>query len=158
MNALALQDAFEGYQVSTKVMSAISVNEVCEPYIRRKAISHLEKGNVVIIAAGTGNPYFSTDTAAVLRALELDIPVVLMAKNGNIEGVYDKDPNVHKEAIFLPKITFRQMIDQKLAVIDLTSCTIAEENDIKLIIFNIHTPDCFLRAAMEEKIGTEVTK
>src|SRR3954447_27090277 len=129
LNALALQDALEHEQVHTRVQSAITISEVSEPYIRRRAMRHLEKGRVVIFAAGTGNPFFTTDTAAALRALEIHAEAILMAKN-NVEGVYDSDPAVNPDAKFIPQITHREAIEQGLKVMDSTALSLCMDNDL----------------------------
>src|ERR1700759_178779 len=123
MNSLAMQDALEALGMHARVMSAIRINEVCEDYIRRRAMRHLEKGRVVIFAAGTGNPFFTTDTAASLRAIEIHAEAILMAKNG-VEGVYDSDPATNPDAEFIPKITHKEAIERRLRVMDLTALTL----------------------------------
>src|SRR2546422_3031616 len=135
LNALALQDALEKLGAVTRVQSAIEVSEVAEPYIRRRAIRHLERGRIVIFAAGTGNPFFTTDTAAALRALEMHAEALLMAKNG-VEGVYDADPRVTPGAPFLPEVTPRQAIERRLRAMDRTALPLCMENDLPIYVFN----------------------
>ena len=131
LNCLAVQDALERVGVHTRVLSAITVSEVAEPYIRRRAIRHLEKGRVVIFAGGTGNPFFTTDTAAALRALEIGAEAILMGKN-NVEGVYDGDPNENPDAVFLPSLTHREAIERRLKVMDTTALSSAWTTDSHL--------------------------
>jgi uridylate kinase len=156
MNALALQDALESIDVPTRVMTALQVNSVAEPFIRRRAIRHLEKNRIVIIAGGTGEPYFSTDTAAALRASELDCEAILLAKN-NVKGVYDKDPNKYSDAKFYSNLTYQEILEKNLQVIDQTCCSMAKENNIKLVIFNLNEKGNILKAAKGQHIGTWVT-
>ena len=139
LNALALQDACEKQGVNTRVQSAITVQEVAEPYIRRRAMRHLEKGRVVIFAAGTGNPFFTTDTAAALRASEVHAEAILMAKNG-VEGVYSADPAVDPSAEFIPRITHMEAIQRRLAVMDATALTLCMENRVPIHVFNVEDP------------------
>src|SRR5688572_20989733 len=137
LNALALQDALEHEHVVTRVQSAIPISEVCEPYIRRRAMRHLEKGRVVIFAGGTGNPFFTTDTAAGLRALEVHAEAILMAKN-NVEGVYDMDPSEHPDqATFLPDITHGEAIERNLKVMDSTALSLCRDNGLPIYVFNM---------------------
>ena len=136
LNALTLQDALEKRGAYTRVLSAIEVTEVAEPYIRRRAIRHLEKGRVVIFAAGTGNPFFTTDTAAALRALEIHAEAILMAKHG-VEGVYDADPSKVPDAKFLPEITHREAIERGLRVMDSTALSLCMDNDLPIYVFNM---------------------
>jgi uridylate kinase len=157
INALALQSAFEEKGLSTRVMSSINVPQVCEPYIRRKAIHHLKNDRVVIFAGGTGNPYFTTDTTATLRAREVGAEAILMAKNG-IEGVYDDDPRKNKNAKFLPKLTYREVIERKLGVMDLTAVALLEDSDIKINVFDMENPENIAKVLMGEKIGTVISK
>ncbi len=136
INALALQRAFEKKGLATRVMSPINVPQVCEPYIRRKAISHLEKGKVVIFAGGTGNPFFTTDSNATLRALDIGAEAILMAKNG-IDGIYDKDPNKYEDAVLLPRLSYGEVLERKLGVMDLTAVALVENSDIKIHVFGM---------------------
>lgn len=156
INALALQSAIESLEIPTRVMSAIEMNRIAEPYIRRKAVRHLEKGRVVIFAAGTGNPFFSTDTTAALRAAEIDAAMVLFAKN--IDGVYDKDPKLFKDAKKFDKLTYREILELDLKVIDSTAATLLRENDIKAMIFGLDEPENILKVLNGEKIGTEIRR
>jgi uridylate kinase len=156
LNALALQDALEKAGVHTRVQSAITVQEVAEPYIRRRAMRHLEKGRVVIFAAGTGNPFFTTDTAAALRASEIHAEAILMAKNG-VEGVYTADPATDPAATFIPEITHMQAIQQRLAVMDATALTLCMENKLPIYVFNVDDEHNIGRILAGEKIGTLVT-
>ena len=156
LNALALQDALENRGVSTRVQSAIAMHEVAEPYIRRRGIRHMEKGRVVILAAGTGNPYFSTDSAASLRALELGCEVLLMAKN-RVDGVYTDDPFSNPDATKFDVVTYRQAIEMDLRVMDTTAMALCMENSLPIIVFNFQEPGNILRIVMGEKVGTTVT-
>ncbi|CCP88428.1 UMP kinase [Candidatus Phytoplasma solani] len=156
MNSLALQDALEKTQTITRVMTAFPVTTVAEPYIRRKAIRHLEKGRVVILAAGAGSPYFSTDTAAALRAAELHVNVILMAKN-NIEGVYNKDPKKHDDAVLLKKIKHEQILSQRLAVMDITAAASCLDNNIDILVFNMLEPGNIKKAVLQKTIGTIIS-
>jgi uridylate kinase len=155
LNALTLQDALEHIGEHTRVMSAIDVKEVAEPYIRRRAMRHLEKGRVVIFAAGTGNPFFTTDTAAALRALEIHAQAILMAKNG-VEGVYDADPAVEPEAKFIPAITHREAIERGLKVMDSTALSLCMDNDLPIYVFNMGDEGNIDRIVCGEKVGTLV--
>ncbi|MFV0288344.1 MAG: UMP kinase [Mycoplasmatales bacterium] len=157
MNSLALQDGLEKAGVDTRVQTTLRVDSVAEPYIRRKAIRHLEKGRVVIFAGGTGMPYFSTDTNTMLKAAEVDAQYVLMAKNG-VDGVYDKDPNKFGDAIKYDKLTFREMLEKQLKVIDLTAATMAEENNLEVIIFDMNEKGNIVKVLNETKIGTKIKK
>src|ERR1051325_2206133 len=136
LNALALQDALEKRGAHTRVQSAITISEVAEPYIRRRAMRHLEKGRIVIFAAGTGNPFFTTDTAAALRALEIHAEAILMAKNA-VEGVYDADPRVNPDANFLPEITHHEAIERRLQVMDSTALSLCMDNMLPIYVFNV---------------------
>jgi uridylate kinase len=156
LNALALQDALEKAGVHTRVQSAIEVQEVAEPYIRRRAMRHLEKGRVVIFAAGTGNPFFTSDTAAALRAVEIHAEALLMAKNG-VEGVYTADPRTDPEAEFLPHITFMQALERRLRVMDLTALTLCMENELPIYVFNMDDERNIERIVSGERVGTLVT-
>ena len=153
MNGLAVQDALEALGVPTRVMSPLNIDDVCEPYIRRRATRHLEKGRVCIFAGGTGMPYFSTDTAAALRATEIGAEVILMAKNG-VRGVYNKDPRKYADAEFLETLTTEEIIEKDLKVMDLTAATLCKDNHMKIIVFNMNEDGNILKAAMGEKIGT----
>ena len=155
MNALALQDALEKIDVDTRVQSAISMRQVAEPYIRRKAIRHMEKGRVVIFAAGTGNPYFSTDTTAALRAAEIEADVILMAKKGT-DGIYDSDPNKNSDAHKFDKLAYKEILNRGLQVMDSTATSLCMDNKIPLVVFNIDDHENILRAALGEEIGTTV--
>ena len=156
MNGLAVQDALEQTGVQTRVMSALSVDEVCEPYIRRRAIRHLEKGRVCIFVGGLGSPYFSTDTACILRATEIEAEVVLMAKN-NTEGVYDSDPRTNPNAKLYETLTFSEILAKELQVMDSTAASLCKDNGLSLIVFNMNKDGNILKAAKGEKIGTLVT-
>ena len=155
LNALALQDAFEKLGVQTRVQSAIAVSEVAEPYIRRRAMRHLEKDRVVIFAAGTGNPFFTTDTAAALRALEIGAEAILMAKNG-VQGVYDGDPRTDPSAQFLPEITHLEAIERGLRVMDTTALSLCMDNRVPIHVFELAEGN-IVRVASGERIGTIVT-
>jgi uridylate kinase len=156
LNALTLQDALERMGRHTRVMSAIDVKEVAEPYIRRRAMRHLEKGRIVIFAAGTGNPFFTTDTAAALRALEIHAEAILMAKNG-VEGVYDSDPATNPDAKFIPKITHREAIEQGLKVMDSTALSLCMDNDLPIYVFNMADELNIDRIVSGETVGTLVS-
>ena len=154
LNALALQDALERLGAQTRVQSAVTVSEVAEPYIRRRAIRHLEKGRVVIFAAGTGNPFFTTDTAAALRALEIGAEAILMAKNG-VRGVYDGDPRLDPSASFLPELTHLEAIERGLRVMDTTALSLCMDNALPIHVFELADGN-IVRAAAGERIGTIV--
>ncbi|HEU4737317.1 MAG TPA: UMP kinase, partial [Solirubrobacterales bacterium] len=156
LNALTLQDALERFGQHTRVMSAIDVKEVAEPYIRRRAMRHLEKGRVVIFAAGTGNPFFTTDTAAALRALEIHAETILMAKNG-VEGVYDADPATNPDAKFIPAISHREAIERGLRVMDSTALSLCMDNDLPIYVFNMGDETNIDRIVGGERVGTLVT-
>ncbi|HXV05138.1 MAG TPA: UMP kinase [Solirubrobacterales bacterium] len=156
LNALTLQDALERIGEHTRVLSAIDVKEVAEPYIRRRAMRHLEKGRVVIFAAGTGNPYFTTDTAAALRALEIRAEAILMAKNG-VEGVYDADPATNPEARFIPSIGHREAIERGLKVMDSTALSLCMDNDLPIYVFNMGDERNIDRIVCGERVGTLVS-
>jgi uridylate kinase len=155
LNALALQDALEKLGAHTRVQSAIEISEVAEPYIRRRAMRHLEKGRIVIFAAGTGNPFFTTDTAAALRALEIHAEAILMAKNG-VEGVYDADPRTSPDANFLPAITHREAIERRLAVMDSTALSLCMDNGLPIHVFNLDDELNIDRIVSGERVGTVV--
>ena len=156
LNALALQDACEKAGVHTRVQSAMTVQEVAEPYIRRRAMRHLEKGRVVIFAAGTGNPFFTTDTAAALRATEIHAEALLMAKNG-VEGVYSADPAEDPSAEFIPRITHMEAIQRRLMVMDATALTLCMENKLPIYVFNVDDERNIGRILAGEKVGTLVS-
>jgi uridylate kinase len=154
INALAMQDALEQVGCYTRVMSAINMDAIAEPYIRRRAIRHLEKGRVVIFAAGTGNPYFSTDTAAALRAAEIDADVVLKATK--VDGVFDKDPAIHSDAVQLDELTYLEVLNRGLKVMDATAISLCMDNDIPIVVFNLNDPGNVCRVVCGEKIGTRL--
>ncbi len=154
INALALQDALERCGLEVRVQSAIAMNEICEPYIRRRAISHLKKGYIVIFAAGTGSPFFSTDTTASLRAAEIEADIILSAKN--VDGVYDSDPKVNADAKKIDDITYINMIDKGLKVIDVTAAALCMDNNIPLLIFPLMPPENIEKAVCGEKFGTMI--
>jgi len=156
LNALTLQDAFEREDVHTRVLSALTISEVAEPYIRRRAMRHLEKGRVVIFAAGTGNPFFTTDTAAALRASEIHAEAILMAKNG-VEGVYTSDPAVDPAAQFIPEITHMEAVQRRLAIMDATALTLCMENSMPLYVFNMDDERNISRIVSGERVGTLVS-
>jgi uridylate kinase len=156
LNALTLQDALEKLGVHTRVQSAITISEVAEPYIRRRAMRHLEKGRVVIFAAGTGNPFFSSDTAAALRALEMHAEAILMAKNG-VEGIYTADPNTDPEAKFIPEITAREALQRGLKVMDSTALSLVMDNHLPIYVFNMSDESNIERIVSGERVGTLVT-
>lgn len=155
INGLALSDALESHGVPTRVMSAIDVHKVCEPFIRRRALRHMEKGRVVVLVGGLGSPYFTTDTAAAQRGVELDCDVLLKATM--VDGVYDKDPNEHDDAQRLPTLTFDEVLDRRLRVMDQTAFTLCRENNLPLVVFDMAAPDGLLRAAGGETIGTVIS-
>ncbi|WJH37477.1 UMP kinase [Paenibacillus aurantius] len=155
MNSLALQDALENVGVPTRVQSSIAMQQVAEPYIRRRAIRHLEKGRVVIFAAGTGNPYFSTDTTAALRAAEIEAEVILMAKN-KVDGVYSADPFKDPTAVKFETLTYMEVLNKNLGVMDATASSLCMDNNIPLIVFSITEEGNIRRVALGEKIGTIV--
>ena len=155
MNCLALQDALEKLGVDSRVQSAIDMRQVAEPYIRRKAIRHMEKGRVVIFAAGTGNPYFSTDTTAALRAAEIEADVILMGKK-NTDGVYDSDPNKNPNAKKFDKLAYIEVLQRGLQVMDSTATSLCMDNNIPIVVFNIDKHENLVRAARGEDIGTTV--
>jgi len=154
INSLALQDALEKKGVQTRIQSAISMHEVAEPYILRRAIRHLEKGRVVIFAAGTGNPYFTTDTAAVLRGQEIHAEILLKATR--VAGLYDSDPLVNKDAKFIKKITYIEVLERQLKVMDMTAISLAMENRLPLVIFDIKNKGNLKKIVCGEKIGTRI--
>ncbi|MEG0797591.1 MAG: UMP kinase [Acidaminococcaceae bacterium] len=155
INSLALQDALENRGVATRVQTAIEMRQIAEPYIRRRAIRHMEKARVVIFAAGTGNPYFSTDTTAALRAAEIEADVILMAKKG-VDGVYDSDPAKNPQAKKFEKLDYIEVIQKNLGVMDSTAISLCMDNKLPIVVFNIDVPGNILRAASGEHIGTLV--
>jgi uridylate kinase len=154
INALALQDMLERNGIETRVMTAIRMEQLAEPYIRRRALRHLEKGRVVIFAGGTGNPYFSTDTAAVLRAIEMEADVILKATN--VDGVYTADPKANPEAEFIPRISYLEVMTRELGVMDAAAVSLCKENHLPVIVLNIRRPGAILTALRGERIGTLV--
>ena len=155
INALALRSQLEAVGVPTRVQTALAVNEVAEPYIRLKAISHLEKGRVVIFAAGTGNPFFTSDTAAALRSAEIDAEVILMGKN-KVDGVYSSDPRTNKDAKKYDDLVYRDLLEKRLGVMDATAAALAEDRKMPIIVFNVDEKDAMLRAVRGEHVGTLV--
>ncbi len=156
LNALALQEMMENKGVYTRVMTAIEMKQIAEPYIRRRAVRHLEKGRVVIFACGTGNPYFTTDSAAALRAIEMEADVILLAKN--VDGVYDKDPKKFADAKKYEEVTYMQSISEGLNVMDTTAITLCMENKIPICVFALNEKDSIKKAANGEKIGTIIER
>ncbi|HTX35388.1 MAG TPA: UMP kinase [Bryobacteraceae bacterium] len=154
INSLALSDALEQIGIPTRVMSAIEMHEVAEPYIRRRAIRHLEKGRIAIFAAGTSNPYFSTDTAATLRALEIKADVI--AKATRVDGVYDKDPLKFPDAVKYPEITYLEVLAKALGVMDATAIAMCRDNQLPIVVFNLTTTGNIMRMSMGEPIGTVI--
>ena len=154
INALALQDALERCGVVTRVQTAIEMKQFAEVYIRNKAVRHLEKGRVVIFACGSGNPYFSTDTAAALRAAEIDADAILLAKN--VDGVYDSDPNINKDAVKYDELTYLEVISKGLKVMDSTASSLCMDNNIPLLVFGLDNPENIIKVLNGEKIGTVV--
>lgn len=154
LNALALQEMIEGNHIQTRVMTAIEMKQIAEPYIRRKAIRHLEKGRIVIFACGTGNPYFTTDSAAALRAIEMEVDVILLAKN--VDGVYDKDPRKFQDAKKYDSITYMEAISKKLGVMDITALTLCMENNIPIEVFALNEKGSIKKVANGESIGTTI--
>ncbi|MDP7062063.1 MAG: UMP kinase [Planctomycetota bacterium] len=152
INGLALADALESNGVPTRVMSAIDVHKVCEPFIRRRALRHLEKARVVVLVGGLGSPYFTTDTAAAQRAIELDCDALLKATM--VDGVYDKDPNAHQDAVRLPELSFDDVIQRQLRVMDQTAFTLCREHDLPLLVFDMNTEDGLSQAGRGHNIGT----
>ena len=155
INALALQDALEAQGVPTRVMTAIEMHEVAEPYIRRRAIRHLEKGRIVVFAAGTSNPYFSTDTAATLRALEIKAEVI--AKATRVDGVYDKDPLKYPDAVLYPRITYTDVLTRSLGVMDASAVAMCRDNKLPILVFNLNTKGNIMRMSQGETLGTVIT-
>ena len=157
MNSLALQDALEKRGIATRVQTAINMRQVAEPYIRRRAIRHMEKGRVVIFGAGTGNPYFSTDTTAALRAAEIEADAILMAKKF-VDGVYDSDPKINADAKKFDRLTYLDVIQKELGVMDATATTLCMTNDIPILVFSIDIPGNIIAAASGKEVGTIVDK
>ena len=155
INALALQDALENEGLVTRVQTALHIQSVAEPYIRRRAIRHLEKGRVVVFAAGTGNPYFSTDTAAALRAAEVDAEIILMAKSG-VDGVYDSDPKTNPQAKRYDRVSFDEALQKNLRVMDQTAIALCRENQLPILVFDMAVPGNLRRVAAGEDVGTRV--
>jgi uridylate kinase len=155
INALALQDAMEREGLETRVQTAVEMRQVAEPYIRRRAVRHLERGRVVIFAAGTGSPYFTTDTAAALRALEIEAQAVLLAKNG-VDGVYDKDPRDSADAVLFPTLEYMEVLNRGLKVMDATATSLCMDNDLPIVVFDITHAGNLRRAVSGEEIGTLV--
>jgi len=155
INSLALQDAMEKKGVQTRVQTAISINEVAEPYILRRAVRHLEKGRVVIFAAGTGNPYFTTDTAAVLRAQEIHAEILLKATK--VDGMFDSDPAVNKHAKFIESITYMEALERQLKVMDMTAISLAMDNKLPLVVFNLNGKGNIRNVVCGKTIGTKIT-
>ena len=154
INSLALQDYLERYDVKTRVMTAIKMEELAEPFIRRRAISHLENGNIVIFGAGTGNPYFTTDTAAALRAVEIQADAILKATK--VDGVYDKDPEIHADAVKYEELTYMEVVQQRLRVMDTTAVTLCMENHLPIQVFKLNEPGNLNKVVTGVKIGTKV--
>lgn len=156
MNALVLQDSLERAGVQTRVQTAITMQQIAEPYIRGRAIRHLEKGRIVIFAAGTGSPYFSTDTTAALRANEINADAILMGKNG-VDGIYDSDPNKNANAVKFTELTHLDILQKGLKVMDSTASSLSMDNNMPLVVFNLNTPGNLKRVVLGEAIGTTVT-
>ncbi len=154
INCLAMQDALEKLGIFTRVMSAIKMSSIAEFYIRRRAVRHLEKGRITLFAAGTGNPYFTTDSAATLRAIETNCDIIMKATN--VDGIYDKDPNKHKDAVRYETITYTEAINRQLKVMDTSAFALCRENNIPILVFNMNVPGNLVKAARGEKIGTLV--
>ena len=154
INALGLQDSLESRGIPTRVQTAIEMRQIAEPYIRRKAVRHLEKGRIVIFACGTGNPYFSTDTTAALRAAEIDAEVILLAKK--VDGVYDSDPNTNPNAVKFDKLSFLDVLNKELGVMDSTAASLCKDNNIPIIVFGLDRPDNIIRVVKGENIGTSI--
>ena len=155
MNSLALQDALERLGVNTRVLTAIEMRAVAEPFIRRRAVRHLEKGRVIVLAAGTGNPYFTTDTAAALRAMEIKADVIL--KGTKVDGVYSADPITHPDATKFDRISYLEFLDQRLRVMDATAISLCMDNRLPIVVFNLRTPGNLKRVVLGEPVGTIVT-
>ena len=155
MNALALCDALEQLGANVRVQTAIEMRQIAEPYIRNRAIRHFEKGRIVIFGCGTGSPFFSTDTAAALRAVEINADALL--KGTNVDGVYDKDPNKFADAVKYDQVTFKEVINRDLKVMDSTAFSLCKDNDMSILVFNLDDPENVVRAVSGEKIGTLVS-
>lgn len=155
INSLALQDALEKAGVPTRVMTAIEMHQVAEPYIRRRAIRHLDKGRIVVFGAGTANPYFSTDTAATLRALEIHADVIIKATS--VDGVYDKDPRRFTDAVFYPNVSYLEVLSKALAVMDASAVAMCRDNQLPIVVFNLATYGNMMRVALGEPIGTLIS-
>tara|TARA_B100000886_G_scaffold134716_1_gene90891 strand:- start:2464 stop:3171 length:708 start_codon:yes stop_codon:yes gene_type:complete len=156
INGLALQNALENMNIPTRLQSAIKMESIAEPFIKRKATRHLEKGRVVIFASGTGNPYFTTDSAAVLRAIEVSAEVIL--KGTRVDGIYNKDPEKNKEAVKFDDISFEETIKKGLKIMDTTAFTLSKENELPIIVFDMNTKGNLTKVVMGEKVGTKVSK
>ncbi len=154
MNAMALQDSLEKQGVHTRVLSAVEIQKVVEPYIRRRAMRHLEKGRIIILAAGTGNPYFSTDTAAALRAMEIRAQVILKATK--VDGIYDSDPKKNKNAVRFETLGYKEVLEKELNVMDLTAITLCKDNKLPIVVFDLFQRGNIKRVILGEKVGTEV--
>jgi uridylate kinase len=154
INGLALQDALERRGATTRLLTAMEMREMAEPFIRRRALRHLERGRIVIISGGTGNPYFTTDTAASLRALELRCEVILKATN--VDGVYDKDPKKHADAVHIPKVSFDEALQKRLRVMDATALSLCRDNDLPIIVFGLKEEGNLRRVVLGEEIGSRV--
>jgi uridylate kinase len=154
INALAMQDALEAEGIPTRVMTAIEMHQVAEPYIRRRAIRHMEKGRIVVFAAGTSNPYFSTDTAATLRGLEIHAGII--AKATSVDGVYDKDPKKFSDAVRYTQVSYLDVLAKSLAVMDASAVAMCRDNKLPIIVFNLNVPGNIMRMAMGEPIGTVI--
>ena len=157
INSLALQDALEKHQIMTRIQVALQMQSIAEPYIRRRAIRHLEKGRVVLFAAGTGNPYMTTDTAAALRAIEIGAEVLLMAKN-NVDGVYDSDPNKHSDAKRFERLDYMEALNRRLDVMDNTALSLCMDNDLPIIVFDILQPGNIESILMGDTVGTTIAE
>ncbi|MCZ6535911.1 MAG: UMP kinase [Chloroflexi bacterium] len=157
INSLALQDALEKHQIMTRIQVALQMQSIAEPYIRRRAIRHLEKGRVVLFAAGTGNPYMTTDTAAALRAIEIGAEVLLMAKN-NVDGVYDSDPNKHSDAKRFERLDYMEALNRRLDVMDNTALSLCMDNDLPIIVFDILQPGNIVSILMGDTVGTTIAE
>ena len=155
MNSVALQSSLEKLGCDTRVMSAITITQLAEPYIRRKAARHLEKGRIVIMAGGTGNPYFTTDTAAVLRGIEINADVIM--KGTKVDGVYDKDPKKYSDAVRYEKLTYKEIVDQELKVMDLTAVTLCKENNFPILVFDLESDDSINNALHSSKYATIIS-
>ncbi len=156
INSLALQDAFEARKMPTRVQTAIEMRQIAEPYIRRRSVRHLEKKRIVIFACGTGNPYFSTDTAAALRAAEIDAEVILLAKK-NVDGAYDSDPMQNPDAKKFDKLEYIDVLNKRLGVMDSTAASLCMDNSIPIIVFGLDEPENIIKVVMGENIGTQIT-